>query len=153
MKNLKLTMVCLGLALTAMVVSEADAGVFKKDGKKARTEKSEEMSKPARHDNYPSMKFVGGILSRDMHSGWKIGETPLYLHQDCVISGSEEDGSGGLEEGRHATVMGAPVGGAINAYSIYVSSPSYKSIGLGGSQELKEPGPNPSVGVITNPAE
>lgn len=152
MKNIKSTTVFLVLALTVMFVAEADADWFGKDKKKARTEKSEEMKKPAEYNKYPSMSFVGGILSQTAHSGWKIGETPLYLRSDCVISMADSE-EGWLEEGRHATVMGARMGGAINAYSIYVSLPEYQTRGMGSSKELKEAGSNPNVGKIVRPVE
>ena len=154
MKHLKLTTICLGIAMIALVVSEAEAGLFGKSRKKKRTEKTEEMKQPARYDNYPTMKFVGGTLSRSSHSGWKIGEIPLYVHKECVITvgGSEE---GWLEEGSRATVMGNMVGGAINAYSIYISPPPYMSMngGMGALEDVKEAGPNPDVGKILIPVE
>jgi len=151
MKHLKLAMIFLGIALTAMVVTEAEAGRKNKSAKGPRTEKTEEEMLPHRFDNFPPMSFLGGILSRDAHSGWKIGETPLYLHSDCVITmdGAEE---GWLVEGRKAVVMGSRIGGAISAWSIHVSQPSYKTIGFK-SEELKEPGPNPNVGLILKPKE
>jgi len=152
MKNFKLAMIGLGLALTVMVVTDAEAGRRKKPEKGARTEKTEEMKKPHRFDNLPTMDFLGGILSRDAHSGWKGGETPLYLHGDCVITMDGAD-EGWLEEGREAVVMGARVGGAISAWSIHVSQPSYKTMGSSMSKELKESGPNPNVGKIVKPIE
>jgi|GEM_PF-5838082 len=152
MKHLKLTTICLGLALTAMTVTQADAGIFGKARKKDRTEKTEEMKKPARFDNYPTMQFIGGTLTRGTHSGWSVGDIPLYLHQDCIIAtGDTEDGE--LLEGRHATVMGTMVGGAISAYSIYVSSDPGPAMGWASSVEVKEAGANPNVGVIRKPAE
>ena len=152
MKNFKLAMIVLGLALTVMVVTDAEAGRRKKADKEARTEKPEEMQKPQRVDNLPTMDFLGGTLTRDAHSGWKIGETPLYLHGDCVIT-MDGEGEGWLEEGRKAVVMGARMGGAISAWSIHVSQPQYKTIGLSQSEELKEVGPNPNVGKIVQPVE
>ncbi len=77
MKNFKLAMIGLGLALTVMVVTDAEAGRRKKPEKGARTEKTEEMKKPQRFDNLPTMEFLGGTLSRSAQSGWMIGETPL----------------------------------------------------------------------------
>lgn len=154
MKHLKLTTICLGLALvlTAVTAVGADAGMFGKSKKEKRTEKSEEEMAPRRFDKYPNMQFMGGTLSQDAHTGWKLGETPLYLAKDCVITmeGSDE---GYLEEGREAVVMGSMVGGTISALAINVMQPVYKTIGMGDSQELKEPGENPNVGVILNPAE
>ncbi len=152
MKNFKLAMIGLGLALTVMVVTDAEAGRRKKPEKGERTEKTEEMKKPQRFDNLPTMDFLGGTLTRDAHSGWKIGDTPLYLHGDCVITmdGAEE---GWLEEGREAVVMGARMGGAISAWSIHVAQPQYKTMGLSQSKELKKAGPNPNVGQILKPVE
>ena len=114
MKHLKLAMFCLSLALTAMVVSEAEAGRFKKPAKGARTEKTEEEKIARRFDNLPTMSFMSGILTRDAHSGWKVGETPLYLHGECVITmdGSDE---GMLQEGAKAIVMGARMGGGTSS--------------------------------------
>ena len=152
MKNFKLAMIGLSLALTVMVVTDAEAGRRKKPEKGARTEKTEEMKKPRRFDNLPTMDFLGGTLTRDAHSGWKIGETPLYLHGDCVITMDGAD-EGWLEEGREAVVMGARMGGAISAWSIHVSQPSYKTMGSSMSKELKESGPNPNVGRIVKPIE
>lgn len=152
MKPLKLIAICLVLVLVAATSMEADAGLFKKSKKKARTEKSEEEMTPRRFDNYPNMQFKGGILSSDAHSGWKVGETPLFLGKDCVITMADSD-EAMLQEGRRAVVMGSMVGGAINALSIYISEPSYQAMGLGDSKEEKEAGPNPNVGRIVKPAE
>lgn len=152
MKHIKSTTIFLALALTVMFVAEADAGWFGKTRKKARTEKTEDMKKTAEYNKYPPMSFVGGILTQTAHSGWKIGETPLSLHSECVISIADSE-DGFLEEGRHATVMGSRMGGAINAYSIYVSPPEYQTQGSGSTKELKEAGTNPNVGKIVRPAE
>ncbi len=152
MKHLKLAMICLGFTLAAMVVTEAEAGRKNKTPKGARTEKTEEMKEARRFDNKPTMDFLGGTLSRDAHSGWKIGGTSLYLRKDCVIimEGVEE---GWLEEGRQAIVMGSRVGNAISAWSIHIAQPEYKTMGLSQSKELKEAGPNPNVGQILKPVE
>jgi hypothetical protein len=115
-------------------------------------EKTEEENKPHEVDYLPTMSFVGGVLSRDAHSGWKVGETPLYLAKDCVITMAGEE-EGYLEEGREATVMGVKMGNAISAWSIVVSEPSYMSLGQSSSPELKEAGPNPNVGKIIRPVE
>jgi hypothetical protein len=152
MKHLKLAMICLGLALTVMVVTEAEAGRTKKPKKDSRTEKTEEMKKPRRFDNQPTMDFLGGTLSQDAHTGWKIGGTSLYLRKDCVIIMDGTEG-GWLEEGRQAVVMGSRVGNAISAWSIHIAQPEYKTMGLGQSKELKEAGPNPNVGKILKPVE
>ncbi|MEN8007280.1 MAG: hypothetical protein ABFS42_09720 [Candidatus Krumholzibacteriota bacterium] len=152
MKNFKLAMICLALAATVMAVTDAEAGRKKKPAKGARTEKPEEMKKPRRFDNYPTMEFRGGILTRDAHTGWKIGDMPLHLNSECVIT---MDGSevGMLVEGREAVIMGARMGEAISAYSIHVSQPEYKNIGKSMSDEPKERGPNPNVGKILKRAE
>ncbi len=152
MKNLKLAMICLSLALTVMVVTEAEAGRLKKPTKGARTEKTEDEMLPHRFDNFPPMSFMSGILTQNAHSGWKIGETPLYLHSDCVITMDGAD-EGMLQEGAKAVVMGSRIGGAISAWAIHVSQPVYGTAGFNRSSELKEPGPNPNVGMILEPRE
>ncbi len=152
MKHLKLAMICLSLALTVMVVSEAEAGRFKKPTKGERTEKTEEEMIARRFDNLPSMSFMSGILTRDAHSGWKIGEMPLYLHGECVITMDGAD-EGMLQEGAKAVVMGARMGGAVSAWAIHVSMPAYKSAGFNRSEERKEAGPNSNVGLILQPKE
>lgn len=152
MKYLKLIAISLVVSLAATVSMEADAGLFKKTKKKARTEKTEEMETPRRFDNYPNMQFKGGILSREAHSGWKVGDTPLFLAKDCVITMADSD-EGMLQEGRRAVVMGSMVGGAISALSIYITEPSYHNQGMGDTKELKEEGSNPNVGRILKPAE
>ncbi len=152
MKHLKLAMICLSLALTVMVVSEAEAGRIKKPTKGERTEKTEEEMIARRFDNLPTMSFMSGILTRDAHSGWKVGEIPLYLHGDCVITmdGSDE---GMLQEGSKAVVMGSRMGGAVSAWAIHVSQPTFKSAGMKRSEERKEAGPNSNVGMILEPKE
>jgi len=152
MKHLKLAMICLSLALIAMVVTEAEAGRKNKPTKGARTEKTEEEMLPHRFDNLPTMSFMSGMLTRDAHSGWKVGETSLYLHSDCVITmdGAEK---GMLKEGRKAIVMGSRIGGAVSAWAIHVSQPTFNAAGFNRSEELKEAGPNPNVGIILKPVE
>lgn len=152
MKTPKLAMICLVFALATMVVADAEAWFKKKDLKGSRTEKAAELKIPRRFDNNPTMDFLGGTLSRDAHSGWKIGNTSLYLHKDCVVTmdGAED---GWLEAGRQAVVMGSRVGNAVSARSIHIAQPEYKTIGLSQSKEPKEAGPNPNVGRITRPAE
>ena len=147
MKNLKLAMICLGISLTAMVASEAEAGRIKEPPKDSRTEMPEEMKKPRRFEKLPTMHFMSGVLSLSPHSGWKIGETPLYLHEGCVIN-VDGDVEGSLEEGRKAVVMGAMVGEAINAWSIYLPKLDHQITGFNQSIQLKDPGPDPNVGRI-----
>jgi hypothetical protein len=146
MKHLKLATICLGLALTVMLTTEAEAG--KKPSKGTRTEKAEEMKQRARFDNYPAMQFMSGVLTRDAHSGWKIGETPLYVSGKCVITMEGVEEGGWLEEGRNATIMGSKIGEAISAWSIMVSRSEYESRDFKQSSTLREPGANPDVGVI-----
>jgi hypothetical protein len=153
MKHLKLAMICLGFAVAAMVVSEADAGKIKKPPKGSRTEDSEELTEPHRFDSYPGMDFVGGTLSRDAHAGWKIGNTPLFLKDGCVITMDGVEEQGWLEEGREAVIMGARIGNAISAWSVQISQPTYKTMGMSQSNELKEPGPNPNVGKVLKRVE
>lgn len=153
MRNIKLATICLGLALTVMLAGEVQAGKKNRPSKATRTEKTEEMKKPHRFDNLPTMEFLGGTLSRDAHAGWKIGETPLYVRGDCVVTMDGVEGEGWLVEGREAVVMGARMGGAISAWSINVTQPEYKTLGSKMDQEGKEAGPNPNVGRITKPVE
>lgn len=148
MKHLKLAMSCLILAMTVMVVTEVEAGRIKKPKKGARTEKSEAMEQPAEFDKYPSMKFISGVLSRDMHSGWKIGDVSLVVHRDCTIymEGAEE---GWLEEGREAFVMGNMLGETISAISIRMTEPMFGLNEPNPLQDIMEPGDNPDCGRLT----
>jgi len=152
MKHLKLAMIGTALVLVTMVATEADAKKIKMPPKGARTEKSEEMKTPRRFDNYPPMHFLGGILTQDSTYGWKIGEIPLYLHKDCVITMDGAD-EGWLEEGRNAVVMGAQIGNAISAWSVHVSLPEFSNAEYSSKKELKEAGNNPNVGKIIKKAE
>jgi hypothetical protein len=151
MKNLKLAMIYLGISLIAMVATEAEAGRIKEPPEDSRTEMPEEMTKPRRYDKLPTMRFMSGVLSLSTHSGWQIGETPLYLHEGCAIN-VDGDVEGSLQEGRKAVVMGAMVGEAISAWSIYIPKPDYQATGFKQSNQLKEPGPNPDVGRILKSA-
>jgi hypothetical protein len=148
MKHLKLATICLVLALTVMVVTDVEAGRIKKPPKGARTEKTEEMNRPAEFNNYPNMQFTSGVLSRDAIAGWKIGDIPLYVHKDCSIylEGAEE---GYLEEGREAIVMGSMIGDAINAMSIRIDNPSYQTNRTDDLESNREPGENPNCGRFT----
>jgi hypothetical protein len=152
MKHLKLAMIGTALVLVTMVATEADAKKMKKPPKGSRTEKTEEMKIPRRFDNYPPMHFLGGILTRDGMSGWKVGEIPLYLHKDCVITMDGAD-EGWLEEGRNAVVMGAKIGNAISAWSVHLSLPEFSNAEYSSKKELKEAGNNPNVGKIIKKAE
>lgn len=145
MKLLKLATICLSFALTFMVVNEAEAGRMKKPAKEARTEKTEEQMQPRRFDNYPSMEFVSGTLTQDPHSGWKIGETPLYISSRCVIT-TEGSDEGMLQEGAKAVIMGSKLGEAISAWTVNVSTAGYEMGYFNKSAGLREPGPNPDVG-------
>lgn len=153
MKHLNLVTICLILAMGIMVVNDAEAGKIKKPPKESRTEKTEEETLAHRFDDFPSMDFVGGTLTEDAHSGWKIGNTPLFVKEGCVITMDGVEEQGWLEEGREAIVMGARLGEAISAWSIHVAQPTYKSVGRSQSQEHKEPGPNGNVGKITKRVE
>jgi len=146
MKHLKLATICLGLALTVMLATEVEAG--NKPTKGTRTEKTEEMKQPGRFDNNPTMQFMSGVLTRDAHSGWKIGETPLYVSGKCVITMDGVEEGGWLEEGRTATVMGSKIGEAISAWTVMVSRPDYEYRDFKQSSTLKEPGPNTNVGTV-----
>jgi hypothetical protein len=152
MKHLKPAMICLCLAVTLMVVAEAEAEKINIPSKGARTEKTEEMMKPARFDHYPPMSFMSGVLYHDPHSGWKIGETPLYVSGNCVITleGEEE---GRLEEGRKAVVMGSRVGDGISALTVNVSRPQFGKRAASPSDGIKEAGSNPNVGVYVKRPE
>ena len=152
MSYFKMTIIGLGLVALTMTASDAEAGKYKKPAKGSRTEKTEEMSIARRFDNYPDMEFHGGIITRDAHAGWKIGEFPLYLNKDCVIT-MDGEVDGWLEEGREAVVMGARMGGAITAYAVHVSQPEFASVGTSASEELKESGPNRNVSKIVQPVE
>ena len=131
----------------------ADAGWFSKDGGKKRTEKTDEEQTPRRFDDLPSMTFKGGTLVQDAYGSWMVGETPVVLASDCVITEFGQD-SGQLKAGRHATVMGPLVGGTIQAWSVYVGPPQYTSLGVTQeSEELREPGADPNVGRIVSPQD
>lgn len=153
MKHLKLAMVCLGFALIAMVASEAEAGKIKKPPKGSRTESTDEMIAPHRFDDFPTMDFVGGTLTNDPHTGWKIGNTSIFVKSGCVIVMDGIEEQGWLEAGREAIVMGARFGDSISAWSIHISQPTYKSMGMSASKELKESGPNSNVGKILQRVE
>jgi len=148
MKHLKLAMICLGFALTVMVVTEAEAGRIKKPPKGSRTEKSEEMQVPQSYEKYPPMHFVTGVLSRDPHSGWMIGDTPLLVHKNCTIylEGAEE---GWLEEGREAIVMGSWLENSISAVSIRMTNPDFNPNKRDALEGLMEPGEDPNCGRFT----
>ena len=152
MKHLKQGMIFLVLAMAVMVVTEVEAGRIKKPKKGARTEKTEAMKQPAEFDKLPSMTFVTGVLSRDIHSGWKIGETPLFMHKGCTIymEGVEE---GFLEEGREAFVMGSMLGEAISAYSVRLAEPEFKTNQPNDLLDIMEPGEDPNVGRYTGPVD
>ena len=152
MKYLKPAMICLCLVATLTMVAEAEAGEIKIPSKGARTEKTEEMMKPVRFDNYPPMSFMSGVLSHDPQVGWKLGETPLYVSGNCVITleGEEE---GRLEEGRKAVVMGSMVGDGISALTVNVSRPQFGKRPASPSDGIKEAGPNPNVGVYVKRPE
>ena len=152
MKHLKLATICLVFAMAVMVVADAEAGKIKKPPKGSRTEKPEHMMAPHHFDYQPEMTFVAGVLSKDPQVGWKVGDTPLYLSQECVIylDGTED---GWLEEGRDAVVMGSKAGEAISAWSVHMGDSGSKYMGTDISSELKEPGKNPNVGMLLQPVQ
>jgi hypothetical protein len=152
MKHIKTGMLCLGLALTVMVATEASAGRIKQAPKGSRTEKAAELQIPRRFDNYPPMSFIGGTLTRDGISGWKVGTTPVYLRRDCTILVEGMEG-GVMAGGREAVVMGTLVGGAISAWSVRVSGPDMAGFESARENPNKTVGHNPAVGTILQPMD
>lgn len=142
----------LGLGLVVILASDADAGRIKKPKKGLRTETPEEMKNPHEFDRSPLMQFKAGILTRDLHSGWKIGDTPLHLSRNCAIylEGAED---GFLQEGQEAVAMGSMVGGALSAWSVHISGQDYGYPPISGQREIKEPGADPDVGVLLQKAD
>jgi hypothetical protein len=136
-------------------LATAEAGQKKKVTRKSpprgsRTEKTEEMKKPARYDKMPTMSYVSGRLDQEGLRGWRIGNHSLILKDDCsVMEGGE---AGYLREGKKAIVMGSRVGDTIVAWSVRLVPEDFSSP-TPSRHFRREPGPNPNVGVLKGNVE
>lgn len=152
MKRIIITILALVLVFG---LATAEAGQKKKVVRKAppkgsRTEKTEEMKKPARFDRMPTMSYVTGRLQQEGLRGWRIGEYNLTLKEDCSIVDGGEDSY--LREGKKAIVMGSRIGNTIVAWSVRMVAEDFSSP-TPESGVRREPGKNPNVGVLRGRAE
>jgi hypothetical protein len=135
-------------------LATAEAGQRDKKSRKApkkgeRTEMPDNWGQ-ARYDEFPTMSYMVGMLNREGWHGWSLDGVSLVLKDDCTIM--TEEGDGFLQEGRKAIVMGSRVGDTMVAWSVRVMGMDYSSP----TPELyvvREPGPNPNVGVLKGRAE
>ena len=136
-------------------LATAEAGQKKKVTRKSppkgsRTEKTEEMKKPARFDRMPTMSYVKGRLDQEGLRGWRIGDYSLVLKDGCSIMADGEEAY--LREGKKAIVMGSRVGDTIVAWSVRMVPEGFSSPTTPPGVR-REPGANPNVGVLRGNVE
>lgn len=76
------------------------------------------------HNLYPEMVVRSGLLVRNLGGGWSLGTVPLAFGAQSRVggpAGSDQDSSA-LQEGRHATAMGALHGGVLFVHYLNVAS-------------------------------
>ena len=152
MKRIIITILALVLAFG---LATAEAGQKKKVSRKSppkgsRTEKTEEMKKPARFDRNPTMSYVTGRLDQEGLRGWRIGDYSLALKDGCSIIENGE--ASYLREGKKAIVMGSRVGNTIVAWSVRMVPEDFSSP-TPEEGVRREPGANPNVGVLRGSPE
>ena len=116
---MKRTMIILALfAAAALLTAPAEAGLFKKNKKKAKPEETQ-LAGSWRYDRLPAMSFHKGVLQNVGPDIWKIGEMTMQLAPGCQVSG----GTSALQSGRTAVVMGPRAGNTIIAWSVELQKP------------------------------
>jgi hypothetical protein len=147
--------IIIALALVLVFgLATAEAGQRDKKGRKApkkgqRTEMPDTWTQ-VRYDEFPTMSYKAGLLTREGWHGWSIDGVSLTLRENCTIMNDEDDGF--LQEGRKAIVMGSRVGDTMVAWSVRVMGMDYSSP-TPSPYFRREPGPNPNVGVLKGRVE
>jgi hypothetical protein len=151
---MKRTIIITLALVLAFGLATAEAGQRDKKTRKApkkgeRTEMPETWG-AARYNEFPTMSYMAGMLNREGWHGWSLDGVSLILKDDCTIM--TEEGDGMLQEGRKAIVMGSRVGDTMVAWSVRVMGMDYSSP-TPEPYVVREPGPNPNVGVLKGRAE
>lgn len=146
MKRIALYLLVAGTAGWLIVATGAQAGWFGQ-GK----DKDDGAGDPApRYDNYPTMSFHVGTLTRNGYSGWKLGDLDVQFRPDCEIGAHGEE-AGGLSEGRQVIISGARVGDTILAIRVTVLNPNWDMGPANMDQKVTWSTSDPTVGVGTGP--
>lgn len=142
-------------ALTLLVIA-AGTWLFAAPGTQAGwfgigKDKEDQDKDPApRYDNYPTMSFHLGTLTRSGYGGWKLDDLQVQFRPDCEVN--DQSGElGTLAEGRQALVSGARVGDTILAIRVTVLKPGWDLGPKNADQEVDWSQTDPTVGVGTGP--
>ena len=106
MKRIITTALVLVLAfgLATAEAGERDKKTRKAPKKGKRTEMPDTWT-TARYDEFPTMSYMAGTLTREGWHGWSLDGVNLVLKEDTTIMNSEDEGM--LREGRKVVVMGS----------------------------------------------
>ena len=125
--------------VTSLVAVDAEAGLFGKKKDKAEDKQIH------RYDNFPSVSFSSGVLTRDVHTGWQLGDYNIQFVKGCQVD-ADEGVVAELREGSTARVMGPRFGDTILAYRVYIQKPDYMNLGNTSSSQVIWSDVDPTVG-------
>ena len=150
MKRTTLIMLAIGVTVGLLAPLETEAGWFDKLTGSSSGGKSNQTETP-RYDNYPSMGFHLGTLTRDGWTGWSLGELDIQFTPDCVIE-SNGDGAGVLVEGRQAIISGSRVDDTIVALRVTILKPNWDMGPKNYDEDVTWSDSDPTVGVGNAPS-
>ncbi|MBU8869912.1 MAG: hypothetical protein KOO60_03445 [Gemmatimonadales bacterium] len=145
-----LFMLALGTAASLLVPLDTEAGWLGKLKGKS-TDKTSELDLVPRYDNYPTMGFHLGTLSRDSWTGWRLDELNVQFTRDCVITSNNDD-KGEMVEGKQAIITGSRVGDTIIAQRVTILKPNWDAGPKNTQENVIWSDSDPTVGVGNGPS-
>ena len=138
MKRVFLILAAVAL-VTSLATADAEAGLF---GKKRDKAKDQQIH---RYDNFPTVSFSSGVLTRDTYTGWQLGNFNIQFVKGCRVD-ADEGVIAELREGSTARVMGPRFGDTILAYRVHIQKPDYMNQGNMNDSQVIWSEVDPSVG-------
>ena len=149
MKRAILFLLAVGIAASPMAPQEAEAGLL--DKLKGGSDKESDQEMTPRYDNYPSLDFHLGTLTRTGWNDWRLDELDVQFASDCVIE-SNGEGVGVLTEGQQAIITGSQVGNTIVALRVTILSPNWDMGPKNNDEDVIWSESDPTVGVGRGPS-
>jgi len=103
-----------------------------------------------RYDNYPTMSFQKGILSRGIGQSWELEGLKLHFVSGCQVT-NEMGAEGSLSDGREALVVGSRMGDTMIVQRVRILKPDNLNEGLASSAQVIPSDVDPTVGEGTGP--